>query len=132
MGRAGQGRGNGSRSAAAAVFPIEGIRIADVDRGDHFPFLRIAEDQAVSRQVFAVDIVLENGPIFFFIQAFQGRDEVDEVRNTRQIDAEKAGREIIDSDEDTAYVFGIRHFNEGFISPLPFSGHFGRQDRIAA
>ena len=70
MGRAGQGRGDGCRSAAAAVFPIKRIRIADVDSGNHGLFLRIAENQAVSREILAIDVISQDMPVFLFINAF--------------------------------------------------------------
>ena len=57
---------------------------------------------------------------------------MDEVRNPRQIDAEKTGRHIAGVDEDAAHIFGIRHFNEGFIQAIAFLGNLSRQDRIAA
>ena len=55
--RTGQSCCHGGRPAAAAVFPVQGVGLADVDGWHHLLGLGIAEDEAVSWKIFAVDIV---------------------------------------------------------------------------
>ena len=75
---------DGCRSAAAAVFPVEGIRPADVDGRNHLLRFSVAEDEAVRREIFAVDVVFQGLPIDVLIKTFKGLDEVDKVRNPRK------------------------------------------------